>query len=72
MLLDTHVHLLASKKARPDWSEISYTLKVAKKRELICCALQSTEMRKDLKNYIERFLLKTNLEVILNQAGCYD
>lgn len=38
MLLDTHVHLLASKKARPDWSEISYTLKVAKKKgiDLLC------------------------------------
>ncbi|MHC8316449.1 PHP domain-containing protein [Pseudomonas sp. LB3P31] len=38
MLLDTHVHLLASKVSRPDWSEINHTFNVAKIKgiDLLC------------------------------------
>lgn len=35
MWIDTHVHLLDSKKSRPNWAEIDLTLKVAAKKGLI-------------------------------------
>lgn len=38
MWIDSHVHLLESKKSRPDWCEINFTLKVAGKKgiDIIC------------------------------------
>lgn len=38
MWIDTHVHLLDSKKSRPNWAEIDLTLKVAAKKgiDIIC------------------------------------
>ena len=38
MWIDTHVHLLSTKKSRPDWEEIDFTFQVAKKKgiDIVC------------------------------------
>ena len=53
MLIDTHVHLLASKTSRPNWDEISYVFHVASEKNIDVLCL--TEHR-DAVGYEELFI----------------